>query len=96
MLKHQEINMANTFSCGVHNFSTNNIGEWDEHLDEVEHEYDLHIPCANGCGVKLHIKPKQTVSKAAKRIPRGYLCNDCKEKVKDAPEIKEAGEIANV
>lgn len=88
--------MAGNFKCGVHDFSTDDPVKWDEHIATEEHEYDLHISCNGGCGTKLHIKPKQTVSKESKRIPRGYLCNDCKEKVKDVPEIKEAGEIANV
>ncbi len=80
------------FKCGLHDFSTSNPTEWDKHCSELEHEYDVHIACANGCGTKLHIKPNQKLTADANRIPRGYLCKDCKEKVKDVPEIKEAGE----
>lgn len=84
--------MADFFKCGIHNFSTNDGELWDKHCSDMEHEYDLHINCANGCGKKLHIKPKQKLSKESFGIPRGYVCNDCVDKVKTVPEIKEAGE----
>ena len=84
--------MPDIFKCGIHDFSTNDITESDKHFAELEHEYDLHIPCANLCGKKIHIKPKQKLDVKAGRIPRGYLCKDCQEKVKTAPEIKEAAE----
>lgn len=84
----------NSFKCGIHEFSTSDPEKWDKHMAEFEHEYDLHIPCANLCGKSLHLKPKQKLSPLANRVPRGYLCPDCKEKVKEAPEIKEAGETA--
>jgi len=87
--------MVGTFVCGVHDFSTDDIKSWDKHCAELEHEYDLHINCSNGCGVKLHIKPKQKLSAESKRIPRGYLCADCKSTIKDVVEIKEAGEVLN-
>ena len=82
-----------TFQCGIHDFSTNDIKEWDKHNAELEHEYDLHDECS--CGETLHIKPKQTLSIKSKRIPRGFKCEKCKKEVIDAPEIKEAGEMAN-
>ena len=85
--------MANTFQCAIHDFSTDNIIQWDEHCVENEHEYDLHTECE--CGVSLHIKPKQKLGPNAKRIPRGFKCIQCKQIVIDAPEIKEAGEIIN-
>ena len=85
-----------SFKCGIHEFSTSDPEEWDKHCSELEHEYDVHIPCANLCGHAFHIKAKQKLSPLANRIPRGYLCKDCKEKVKDAPEIKEAGEEVTV
>lgn len=75
------------FKCGIHDFSTNDIKKWDEHCLELEHEYDLHMEC--GCGEKIHIKPKQTLSIQSRRIPRGYLCVSCREKVKTVPEIME-------
>ena len=87
--------MADAFVCGLHNFSTNDIISWDKHCAELDHEYDLHVNCSNGCGAKLHIKPKQKLSVESKRIPRGYLCAECKNTVKNAPEIKEAGEVLN-
>lgn len=87
--------MTGTFVCGVHNFSTNDIKLWDIHCEELEHEYDLHTNCSNGCGAKLHIKAKQKLSVESKRIPRGYLCVKCKGKIKDVQEIKEAGEVLN-
>jgi len=80
------------FSCDMHDFSTNNPEEWDEHCAELEHGYDLHDDCANLCGNKIHIQPNQKLSVKARRIPRGYLCKDCQSKVKDIPEKKEAGE----
>ena len=80
------------FKCGLHNFSTDSPIKWDEHCSKLDHEYDVHIPCANKCGNKIHIKPKQKLSADANRIPRGYLCKDCKNKVKDVTEIKEEGE----
>jgi len=86
--------MADIFQCGLHDFSTNDIIKWDEHCEGLEHEYDLHTEC--DCGVLLHVKPKQKVSKQSKRIPRGYKCKECQQKVIDAPDIKEAGEITNV
>lgn len=84
--------MVDTFQCGVHDFSTNDPILWDEHCAELEHEYDLHIKCAGGCGKKLHIKPKQKLAKESYGIPRGYVCADCKPKIQSVPEIKEAGE----
>jgi len=79
------------FKCDVHDFSTDDITQWDEHCSEFEHEYDLHTECE--CGDTIHIKPKQKISLKSKRIPRGYKCEECKKKVADAPEIKEAGEV---
>ncbi len=84
---------TDTFDCGIHDFSTNDIKKWDKHCAEHEHEYDLHTEC--DCGKILHIKPNQKVGPKAKRIPRGYKCKECKKKAMDAPEIKEAGEIIN-
>ncbi len=81
-----------TFKCGLHNFSTNTPAEWDKHCAKLEHEYDLHAPCANKCGTKIHIKTTQKLSPDANRIPRGYLCKKCKKKVKNVTEIKEEGE----
>lgn len=80
------------FKCGTHDFSTDNIAEWDKHCAEIEHDYDLHIPCANLCGNKIHIKPNQKLAAEAGRIPRGHLCKECQSKVQTVPEIKEAGE----
>lgn len=82
-----------TFQCGTHDFSTDNITEWDKHCEKLEHEYDLHNICE--CGKPIHVKPKQKLGLNAKRIPRGYKCKECKKKVTDAPEIKEAGEVIN-
>ncbi len=87
--------MVDNFKCGKHNFSTDDPVKWDEHCAEIEHEYDLHINCAGGCGTKLHIKPNQKLSKESKRIPRGYMCADCKKNVQDVEEIKESGEVIN-
>jgi len=80
------------FKCGLHDFSTNSPTKWDEHCAKLDHEYDVHIACANKCGNKIHIKPKQTLSPDANRIPRGYVCKSCKNKIKVVPEIKEEGE----
>ncbi len=85
--------MADTFQCGIHEFSTNDIKKWDKHCAENEHEYDLHTEC--DCGKSIHIKPKQKLGPNAKRIPRNYKCAECQKKATDAPEIKEAGEITN-
>jgi len=78
------------FKCELHNFSTDDISKWDEHCEEIEHEYDLHIVCE--CGEPLHIKPKQKLAVSEKRIPTGYKCEECKQIVIDAPAILEAGE----
>ena len=86
--------MSHTFQCGTHDFSTDDIEKWDDHLAEIEHEYDLHIPCAGQCGEKLHIKPKQKLAKSARRIPRGYMCDSCRKNVQEVSHIKEAGESA--
>lgn len=80
------------FKCGLHNFTTDNIEKWDKHCSSKSHEYNLRILCANSCGKTIHIKPTQKVSNS-NRVPRGYLCNDCKKKVQNVPEIKEAGEV---
>lgn len=80
------------FDCSLHDFTTDSPKVWDEHCAEFEHEYDLHIPCANLCGNKIHIKPNQKLAAEANRIPRGHLCKDCQEKAPNVPEIKEAGE----
>lgn len=85
--------MADTFQCGLHDFSTNDIKKWDEHCAKNDHEYDLHTEC--DCGKPLHIKPKVKLGPKAKRIPRAYKCAECQKKATDAPEIKEAGEITN-
>lgn len=82
------------FHCGIHKFSTADLVEWDKHCAKEEHEHDLHTLCANLCGNKIHVKPKQKLSVEAGRIPTA-LCKDCQEKVKKVPEIKEAGEILN-
>ncbi len=82
---------SGTFQCDIHDFSTDDIVQWDKHCAEIEHEYDLHIQCAGKCGVQLHIKPNQKVTLDSKRIPRGYMCSDCKSKISDVKEIKEAG-----
>lgn len=84
--------MDATFECSTHDFTTTSLDKWDNHCAEIDHEYDLHVSCANGCGKKLHIKPIQKLSKEARRIPRGYVCNDCKDKISNVSEIKEAGE----
>lgn len=84
---------TDTFDCGIHDFSTDDIKKWDKHCAENEHEFDLHVECE--CGKPLHIKPNQKLGPNAKRIPRGYKCQECKKKVIDAPEIKESGEIIN-
>lgn len=84
------------FKCGVHDFSTDDIIQWDKHCAQLEHEYDVHTNCSNGCGVKIHIKPKQKLSKESYGITRGYVCNNCKDKIKSVPEIKEASETENV
>lgn len=80
------------FKCSIHDYTTTDLKKWDEHCAELEHEYDLHVSCANGCGKKLHIKPTQKLSKESGRIPRGYVCNDCKVKINNVEEIKESGE----
>ena len=81
------------FKCGTHDFSTNSIEKWDKHCSSKEHDYDLHVPCANKCGEKLHIKPHQKVTLDSTRIPRGYLCSNCKKNVQNVPEIKEESEV---
>ena len=90
------INLNDSFKCNLHDFSTSDTEKYDVHCAELEHEYDLHTPCANLCGNQIHILPKQKVAKEARRIPRGYLCNDCKKKVKDAKQVKEPGELARL
>lgn len=85
--------MSGTFQCSLHDFSTDNIKEWDEHCAENEHEYDLHIECV--CGKNFHIKPKQKVTLKEKRIPRGYKCAKCTKKMMNTPEIKESREVTN-
>ena len=55
-------------------------------------KYDVHIDCANKCGTKLHIKPKQKLGVESNRIPRGYVCSNCKDKIENITEITEAGE----
>ena len=77
------------FSCGTHDFSTNNLDKYDDHMAELEHEYDVHIECANMCGKRIHIKVTQKLAKSARRIPRGYLCESCKSKVQNAVIIEE-------
>ena len=88
------INNADIFKCSEHDFSTSVLAEWDKHCLEEEHGYDLHTPCAGKCGKTIHIEPHVKLDPSARRIPRGYMCDDCKKKVEDAKEIKEAGEIA--
>lgn len=77
------------FKCGLHDFSTNSIDKWDEHCAKVEHVYDLRVPCANKCGKKIHLKVKQKLAVNARRIPRGYMCNDCRKKVQSVEIIEE-------
>ena len=75
------------FKCGTHDFSTNDIVQWDKHCAELEHEYDVKTEC--NCGKKIHLKPKLKLSPKAKRIPRGLMCDDCKKSLMDVSEIKE-------
>ena len=89
------INNADSFKCNLHDFSTSKPEEYDKHCAELEHEYDLHTPCANLCGQQIHILPKQKLDPIARRIPRGYLCSDCQKKVKAVKTIKEPGEKKN-
>lgn len=83
------------FDCGIHEFSTNDPIEYDKHCLEFEHEYDSHVECAGLCGEKLHIKPNMKLAPEAGRSPKGFVCPDCKVKIENVPEIKEAGEILN-
>lgn len=78
------------FKCDYnkHNFSTDDIKKYDKHYEDIEHEYYLRVPCATGCGEKLHIKVKQKLSVKSRRIPRGYMCKGCREKVPNVVEIK--------
>jgi len=80
------------FKCGLHDFENEDPEKWDDHCAKFEHEYDLHTACATGCGNQIHIMVKTKLSKEAGRIPRGYVCKDCKLKISNAPEIKEASE----
>lgn len=82
-------NNSDTFKCGIHDFSTNDITKWDTHCAKKEHEYDVHTTCANKCGKKIHIKVTQKLAADANRIPRGYMCSDCKEKVQNVEIIEE-------
>lgn len=77
------------FECAVHDFSTDDIVKWDKHCAEIEHEYFLHVDCATECGKKIHIKVTQKLSTKAGRIPRGYMCKDCRDKVPNITEIHE-------
>lgn len=83
------MNKNNIFKCDTHDFSTNDIKKYDKHCSELEHEYDVRIDCANKCGKRIHIKVKQKLVPEARRIPRGYVCNDCKKKILSTEEIKE-------
>lgn len=87
--------MPDIFQCGIHDFSTSDLKEWDKHCAEVEHEYDSHIECTGLCGAKLHIKPNIKLAPEAGRSPKGFVCPDCKKNIDTVSEIKEAGEIAN-
>lgn len=77
------------FKCDIHNFSTDDITLWDKHCAEIEHEYDLRAYCATGCGEKIHIKVTQKLSIKSGRIPRGYMCSNCRDKVPNITEIDE-------
>lgn len=77
------------FKCAIHDFSTDTIAKMDKHCEEVEHEYDLRVDCATGCGKKIHIKVKQKLSVKSGRIPRGYMCKECREKAINPTEISE-------
>lgn len=77
------------FQCGPHDYTTNDIVKWDKHCAELEHEYDLRIECATKCGKKIHIKVTQKLSTKAGRIPRGYMCKDCRGKVPNIIDINE-------
>lgn len=75
------------FKCGPHKFETNDINKWDEHMAELEHEYDVHTECQ--CGKKIHLKPKLKLSPKAKRIPQGLMCDDCRKSMSNVSEIKD-------
>ncbi len=81
--------MVDNFQCGLHDFSTSNIEKWDEHCAKKDHEYDLHVPCANKCGKKIYLKVKQKVAVDSNRIPRGYVCVDCKKKIQNVEILEE-------
>lgn len=78
-----------TFHCDLHDFSTDDILQWDKHCAELEHEYDIQTECATGCGEHIHIKVTQKLSTKSGRIPRGYMCKDCRGKVPNIIEISE-------
>ena len=68
------------FKCGVHDFETENLEEWDEHAATVKHEYTYVGECV-ACGkdgtyryTGLHARGK----------PHRGVCQDCKaDLVKD-------------
>lgn len=87
------VNKSDIFKCDIHDFSTNDIKEWDQHCLEYSHEYDLHTKCACGCGQDIHVLSDTKLDPSARRIPRGHMADVCKAKIKDAKKIKESGEI---
>ena len=80
---------TDTIFCNYknHNFKTDDIKKLDQHFAEYEHEYDLKIKCAS-CTKKIHIKPVIKLNPNSRRIPRGFVCNECKDKIKNTKEVK--------
>ena len=62
------------FTCYVHDFSTDEIEEWDKHLQDKEHEAVGTAPC-NLCGLQtdFKFKGKRTLARAP------CICEECKK-----------------
>ena len=61
------------FTCYVHDFSTDNIEEWDEHNQDKEHTVTGTSPC-NLCGLVTDFE--FTGKRKISSIP--CICEECK------------------
>jgi hypothetical protein len=62
-----------TFKCYVHDFSTDDVDDWDKHNQDKEHTVTGTAPC-NLCGIgtKFTFKGKRKLSSTP------CICEDCK------------------
>ena len=67
-------NLAGTFKCFNHNFSTSEPEQWQKHIADKEHTYTGEAECVT-CGDRVKLN---WTGKLHNRTTPNVLCEDCK------------------